>query len=53
MANNIELIRGKVAKILNTREVVINIVSKDGVEVGMKFEVLDPKGGRYKRSRFR
>lgn len=36
-------IRGKVAKILNSRELVINIGSKEGVLVGMYFEVLDQK----------
>jgi hypothetical protein len=37
-------IRGKVARILNSRELVINLGSNDGVIVGMKFDVLDPKG---------
>ena len=37
-------IRGKVARILNSRELVINVGSKDGVVVGMHFDVLDPKG---------
>jgi len=36
-------IRGKVARILNSRELVINVGSKDGVAVGMKFDVLEPK----------
>jgi hypothetical protein len=36
-------IEGAVAKILTARELVINRGSKDGVEVGMKFQVLDPK----------
>lgn len=39
-----KLLRGKVAKILNSRELVINIGSDHGVEEGMYFEVLDPKG---------
>lgn len=34
-------IEGKVAKILNTREIVINRGSDDGVQQGMKFEVID------------
>jgi hypothetical protein len=37
-------IRGKVARILNSRELAINVGSKDGVVVGMHFDVLDPKG---------
>jgi hypothetical protein len=39
-----ELIRGKVARILNSRELAINVGSKDGVIAGMYFDVLDPKG---------
>ena len=38
-----ELIRGKVAAILNARELVINRGLGDGVRHGMKFAVLDPK----------
>jgi|SRR5471032_1727161 len=37
-------IRGKVARILNSRELVINIGAEHGVVVGMYFDVLDPKG---------
>lgn len=37
-------IRGKVARILNSRELAINVGSADGVVVGMNFDVLDPKG---------
>ena len=37
-------IRGKVARILNSRDLVINVGSRDGVVVGMYFDVLDPKG---------
>jgi hypothetical protein len=37
-------IRGKVARLLNSRELAINVGSVDGVVVGMYFEVLDPKG---------
>jgi len=37
-------IQGKVARILNSRELAINIGSDDGVQVGMYFDVLDPKG---------
>jgi hypothetical protein len=38
-----QAIEGSVAKILTARELVINRGSADGVERGMKFEVLDPK----------
>src|SRR6266704_2575452 len=37
-------IRGKVARILNSRELAINVGSSDGVVEGMYFDVLDPKG---------
>jgi len=37
-------IRGKVARVLNSRELAINVGSRDGVVVGMYFDVLDPKG---------
>jgi hypothetical protein len=37
-------IRAKVARILNSREIVISAGSKNGVEIGMHFDVLDPKG---------
>lgn len=39
-----EAIRGKVARILNSRELAINVGAADGVKVGMYFDVLDPKG---------
>lgn len=39
-----DLLRGKVAKILNSRELVINLGSDHGVCEGMYFEVLDRKG---------
>lgn len=38
-----ELIRGKVARILNSQEVALNIGSLQGVIEGMKFDILDPK----------
>jgi hypothetical protein len=38
------MIEGQVAAIINSRELAINRGSSDGVEVGMKFEVLE-KGG--------
>ncbi len=37
-------IRGKVARILNSREIAINIGSKRGVLVGMRFDVMDRTG---------
>lgn len=37
-------IRGKVARILNSRELAINVGTNDGVVAGMHFDVLDPKG---------
>lgn len=37
-------IRGKVAAILNRRELVLNVGSDDGVQPGMGFAVLNPKG---------
>lgn len=37
-------IKGKVAKILNSRELVINIGSEIGVSEGMLFNILDPSG---------
>jgi hypothetical protein len=37
------MIRGQVARVLTTRELVINRGNADGVGVGMRFAVLDPK----------
>jgi hypothetical protein len=37
-------IRGKVAKILNSREIAISVGSASGVVTGMYFDVVDPKG---------
>ena len=37
-------IRGKVARVLNSHELAMNIGQLNGVEVGMCFDVLDPKG---------
>lgn len=34
-------IEGKVAKVLNSRELVINRGTDDGVQQGMKFEIID------------
>ncbi len=36
-------IRGKVARVLNSREIAINVGEEKGVAVGMHFDVLDPK----------
>lgn len=41
---NEERIRGTVAAILNRRELVINVGTDDGVEVGMEFAVLNRRG---------
>ena len=40
MTTKIELIRGKVARVLNAREVAINRGEADGVESGMEFTIL-------------
>lgn len=37
-------IRGKVAQVLNSREVAINVGSDHGVSQGMYFDIVDPKG---------
>lgn len=37
-------LRGKVAAILNQRELVLNLGADDGVEVGMRFAILNSKG---------
>jgi len=37
-------IRGKVAQVLNSRELALNVGTDHGVQVGMLFDVLDPKG---------
>jgi hypothetical protein len=37
-------IRGKVARVLNSRELALNIGSDHGVRTGMRFDVLDPIG---------
>ncbi len=36
-------IEGKVAKILNSRELIINKGANNGVTTGMKFDILEPK----------
>src|SRR5262245_12200727 len=37
-------IRGKVAAILSKRELILNVGSDDGVEIGMKFVILNSQG---------
>ena len=37
-------IEGKVAKILNTRELIINRGAEDGVANRMQFVIQDPRG---------
>ena len=44
MVAKTEPIRGKVARILNSREVALNIGSEQGVKPGMFLEILSPKG---------
>ncbi|MEA2563418.1 MAG: hypothetical protein QOH06_4922 [Acidobacteriota bacterium] len=44
MTESRDPIRGKVARVLNSRELAINVGSQNGVRVGMKFDVMDPKG---------
>ena len=41
MNTGIEPLRGKVARVLNEREVAINRGSNDGVEFGMEFNILN------------
>ncbi len=37
-------IRGKVAQVLNSREIALNVGSAQGVVVGMRFDILEPEG---------
>ena len=37
-------IRGKIARVLNSREVALNRGSSHGVAIGMLFDILSPKG---------
>lgn len=41
MNTGIEPVRGKVARVLNEREVAINRGANDGVELGMRFNILN------------
>ena len=38
-----EPIRGKIARVINKREVALNVGTAAGVTVGMRFDVLDPR----------
>ena len=42
MTLSTELIRGKVANIISSREVALNVGKKHGVELGMLFDILSP-----------
>lgn len=44
MASDPTPIEGKVARVLNSRELAINVGTKHGVRVGMLFDVLDQTG---------
>ena len=44
LAGKSEVLRGKVAAVLNSRELVLNLGADDGVEVGMRFVILNSKG---------
>jgi hypothetical protein len=44
MMTNDSRIRGKVAAILSKRELVLNVGTEHGVEVGMRFVILNRKG---------
>ncbi len=44
MTTQVRPIRGKVAQILNSREVALNVGLDDGVEIGMLFDIVTPKG---------
>ena len=41
-------IEGKVAKILTERDLVINRGTTDGVEIGMRFKILNPNGSNIR-----
>jgi hypothetical protein len=44
MTSLVEPIRGKVARVLNNRQVALNKGSVDGIQIGMVFKILSPKG---------
>ena len=44
MISKVEPIRGKVARVLNSREVALNLGARDGVKLGMVFSILGDDG---------
>lgn len=44
MTTRTEPIRGKVARIINAREVILNVGQDQGVRIGMSFDILTPRG---------
>ena len=48
MNNMTQPIRGKIARVLNSREVAINKGADDGVKIGMTFKILSTKGSEIK-----
>lgn len=44
MTTQVEPIRGKVARVLNSREVALNRGARDGVKLGMVFSILGEAG---------
>ena len=40
----IKPIRGKVARVLNEREIALNVGTENGVTVDMHFDIIDPSG---------
>ena len=44
MTTPVQLISGKVARVLNSREVALNVGANDRVEVGMLFKILSQTG---------
>lgn len=45
MVTQTEPIRGKIAKVLNSREVALNVGTEHGVQSGMTFDILFPGSG--------
>ena len=44
MTTQVKPIRGRIAQILNSREVALNVGSNKGVEIGMMFDIVTPGG---------
>lgn len=44
MTTQVEPIRGKVAKVINSRQVALNIGRNHGVRHGMRFDITEPEG---------